>query len=80
MGLSVVARIAGNDEWLTAGEAWAKGVLSAAVGLLAQTMGQLDAAAVHFEDALAFCRRAGYRPELVWSCPKVIPCACFTMD
>ena len=21
----------------------------------------------HFEDALAFCRRAGYRPELAWS-------------
>ncbi|MFB3119745.1 MAG: hypothetical protein ACE1Y2_04380, partial [Stenotrophomonas maltophilia] len=25
-------------------------------------------AAVHFEDALAFCRQAGYRPELTWSC------------
>jgi len=21
-----------------------------------------------FEDALTFCRRAGYRPELAWSC------------
>jgi DNA-binding CsgD family transcriptional regulator len=38
------------------------------LGLLAQTMGQLDQAAQNFEDALAFCRRAGYRPELAWSC------------
>jgi hypothetical protein len=38
------------------------------LALLAQTMGQLDKAAEHFEDALAFCRRAGYRPELAWTC------------
>ena len=38
------------------------------LGLLAQTMGNLDDAAAHFEDALAFCREAGYRPELAWSC------------
>jgi tetratricopeptide (TPR) repeat protein len=38
------------------------------LGLLAQTMGHLDKAAEHFEDALAFCRKAGYRPELAWSC------------
>jgi ATP/maltotriose-dependent transcriptional regulator MalT len=38
------------------------------LGLLAQTMGKRDQAAQHFEDALAFCRRAGYRPELAWSC------------
>jgi len=31
-------------------------------------MGNLDQAAVHLEDALAFCRKAGYRPELAWSC------------
>ena len=31
-------------------------------------MGDLEQAAVHFEDALAFCRKAGYRPELAWSC------------
>ncbi len=30
-------------------------------------MGYLDQAAGHFEDALAFCRKAGYRPELAWS-------------
>jgi DNA-binding CsgD family transcriptional regulator len=38
------------------------------LGLLAQTTGNLDKAAEHFEDALAFCRRAGYRPELAWTC------------
>ncbi len=31
-------------------------------------MGDLGQAAVHFEDALTFCRKAGYRPELAWSC------------
>ena len=38
------------------------------LGLLSQTMGNLNQAAVHFEDALAFCRKAGYRPELAWTC------------
>ncbi len=38
------------------------------LGLLAQAIGQLDKAGAHFEDALAFCRKAGYRPELAWSC------------
>ena len=37
------------------------------LGLLAQTMGKPDDATAHFEDALAFCRKAGYRPELAWS-------------
>ncbi len=37
------------------------------LGLLAQTMGKLETAAEHFEDALAFCRKAGYRPELAWT-------------
>ena len=37
------------------------------LGLLAQTMGNMDQAIVHFEDALAFCGKAGYRPELAWS-------------
>lgn len=37
------------------------------LGLLAGTMGRLDLAAGHFEDALAFCERAGYRPELAWT-------------
>jgi DNA-binding CsgD family transcriptional regulator/tetratricopeptide (TPR) repeat protein len=38
------------------------------LGLLAQTMGWLDQAVTHFENALAFCRKAGYRPELAWTC------------
>ena len=38
------------------------------LGLLAQTMGKLVDAMSHFEDALAFCREAGYRPELAWTC------------
>ena len=38
------------------------------LGLLAHTMGELDLAAAHFEDALAFCRKAGYRTELAWTC------------
>ena len=38
------------------------------LGLLAQTMGSPDLAAEHFEDALAFCRNGGYRPELAWTC------------
>jgi DNA-binding CsgD family transcriptional regulator len=38
------------------------------LGLLAQTMEKLDLAIAHFEDALAFCRKAGYRPELAWTC------------
>ena len=37
------------------------------LALLAQTMGNLDDAQTHFEDALAFCRKTGYRPELAWS-------------
>ena len=38
------------------------------LGLLASTIDQPEEAAGHFEDALAFCRNAGYRPELAWSC------------
>ncbi len=37
------------------------------LGLLCHPMGRLDDAARHFDDALAFCRKAGYRPELAWS-------------
>jgi len=37
------------------------------LGLLAHTMGNLDQATGHFEDALAFCRM-GNRPELAWTC------------
>ena len=38
------------------------------LGLMSQTMGNMDQATGHFEDALAFCRQAGYRPELAWTC------------
>jgi hypothetical protein len=38
------------------------------LGLLARTMGDAEASAAHFEDALRFCRRGGYRPELGWTC------------
>jgi DNA-binding CsgD family transcriptional regulator len=38
------------------------------LGLLAKTMADLDKAVAHFDDALAFCRKAGYRPELAWTC------------
>ena len=31
-------------------------------------MAELDLAAQHFEDALTFCGKAGYRPELAWTC------------
>ena len=38
------------------------------LGILAQAMGNLDQATTHFEDALAFCRKSGYLPELAWTC------------
>ena len=38
------------------------------LGLLSNTMGDSDLAVTHFEDALAFCRKAGYWPELAWCC------------
>ncbi len=38
------------------------------LGLLSVTLSRLDLAMAHFEDALAFCRRAGHRPELAWTC------------
>ena len=37
------------------------------LGLLTHTMGNFATAAGHFDVALAFCRKAGYRPELAWS-------------
>ncbi len=38
------------------------------MGILSHTSGQSDRAVAHFEDALAFCRGAGYLPELAWTC------------
>ncbi len=37
------------------------------LALLAATSGRIDAALAHFEDGLAFCDRAGYRPEHAWT-------------
>ena len=37
------------------------------LGLLAQTMGNMEQAVVHFEDATTFYREAGYRPDLAWT-------------
>ena len=37
------------------------------LGLLAGTLERHQAAVAHFNDALAFCKRAGYRPEYAWS-------------
>ena len=36
------------------------------LGLLAHTAGMPDESAAHFEDALKFCAKAGYRLEAVW--------------
>ncbi len=38
------------------------------LGLLAHTMGNLDDSQTHFEEALAFCRKAGCHPDLAWAC------------
>ena len=35
--------------------------------MLVHTIGNLEDAKTYFEEALAFCRKAGYRPELAWS-------------
>ena len=37
------------------------------LGMLAVTAGRLDTSEAHFDKALEFCRRAGYRPELAWT-------------
>ena len=37
------------------------------LALLAVTFGQIERALSHFEDGLAFCERAGYRPEYAWT-------------
>ena len=42
-------------------------VVHRVLGLLAHTIGNLDDAQSHFEEALAFCNKAGNRPELAWS-------------
>ncbi|MCH7736438.1 MAG: AAA family ATPase [Chloroflexi bacterium] len=46
---------------------WSVSSVDRLLGLLAQTVGNLDQAVVHFEEALTFCLGAGYRPELAWA-------------
>ncbi len=38
------------------------------LGLLDMALGRFDEAVARFEDALVFCRKAGYQPELAWTC------------
>jgi len=38
------------------------------LGLLSSTVGEFNRAVGQFEDSLEFCMRAGYRPQLAWSC------------
>jgi len=38
------------------------------LGLLSSTMGDMGQATQHFEDGIAFCRKAGYKPERAWIC------------
>jgi DNA-binding CsgD family transcriptional regulator/tetratricopeptide (TPR) repeat protein len=38
------------------------------LALTAQTMGNPDQAINHFDDALEFCRKASFRPEVAWTC------------
>jgi DNA-binding CsgD family transcriptional regulator/tetratricopeptide (TPR) repeat protein len=76
LGLGVIAALRGDVE--AAKEHYASLVSATGtyslisgdrvLGLLAQTIGDLDQAVTHFEDALVFSRKAGYRPELAWSC------------
>ena len=47
---------------------WTVASVDRLLGLVSQTMGNLDQAAAHFAEAYAFCRKAGYRPELAWTC------------
>jgi ATP/maltotriose-dependent transcriptional regulator MalT len=47
---------------------WTFSSVDRLMGLLSQTVGNLDLASDHFEDALAFSRKAGYQPELAWTC------------
>jgi len=44
------------------------------LGVLAQTMGNLDQAMVHFEVGAAFCDSSGYRPLYAWTCCDYADC------
>ncbi len=52
-----------------AGQIWTLPInVDRVLGLLCHLTDQLDKGAAHFEDSLTFCRKAGYRPELAWTC------------
>ena len=36
------------------------------LGQLARTIGKVDDATIHFEDALVFCRKGGWRRDMAW--------------
>ncbi|MCH7735748.1 MAG: hypothetical protein IH961_11110, partial [Chloroflexi bacterium] len=38
------------------------------LGLLASSLGRSSDASAHLESGIEFCRSAGYRPELAWTC------------
>jgi DNA-binding CsgD family transcriptional regulator len=38
------------------------------LGIMAHAIGKLDEALGHYQDCLAFCRPAGYRAEVAWTC------------
>ena len=76
LGLAMIGLRRGDDELIVQQyEALTSSTVTSSIyicvdrllGLLAQTMGKPNDAAAHFEDALAFCRKAGYRPELAWT-------------
>ncbi len=46
---------------------WCLTAVDRVLGLLSQTMGDLEQALEHFGDSMAFCKKAGYRPELAWT-------------
>ncbi len=76
MGLALIAVLQGDveaarEQYTNLGTATGTMISVAGdriLGLLAHTTGSLDLAARHFEDSLVFCRHAGYRPELAWTC------------
>jgi DNA-binding CsgD family transcriptional regulator len=75
LGLGMVAVIRGDgeaakeqyDNLVSAVGCFHKISTDRVLGLLAQTMGELDQAFLHFEAAAALCGKAGYKPELAWS-------------
>ena len=38
------------------------------LGMLSHAIGDVSQGTGHFEDSLAFCAKAGYRPEYAWTC------------